>query len=57
MAASNLLGQVQYDDYGQEIGPPKTYVSVYIIMIFFVGLALTLICRTSNRQADFRVTE
>jgi hypothetical protein len=57
-AASNLLAQTpQYDDYGQEIGPPKSYVSVYIIIIFFVGLALTLICRVSSRQSDFRVTE
>ena len=49
---------IDYGDYADQLeGAPKTYVPVYIIMIAFVGLALTLICRTSRRQADFRSTE
>jgi hypothetical protein len=33
---------------------PKSYVPVYIVIMASVGLALTLICRTSRRTIDFR---
>ena len=33
---------------------PKSYVVVYILMIFFVGLALMTMLRTSKRSVSFR---
>ena len=50
-AIASFAQDIDYGDYEGDLkGPPKSYVPIYIITIAFVGLALTLVCRTSRRN-------